>query len=52
MIKDKKIDTRFTNEEKELILKYCKENKLKPSVFLRQCALNTIKENEMEKENK
>lgn len=51
MAKTKKIDTRLTEEEKELIVNYCKKHNIKPSTFLRECALMKIGENK-KKENK
>ena len=52
-IQNSRIDIRISSKEKELLFNYCKKNKIKVSNFLRNCVLNTIKENEMkEKENK
>ena len=47
-----RIDIRISSKEKELIFNYCKNNKIKVSNFLRNCVLNTIKENENKEEEK
>lgn len=49
---DTNIIIRISEEEKEILYDYCKLNNMKVSKFLRNCALNYIKENVKEGENK
>ena len=46
MKNDSRIIIRISSEDKQILFDYCSKNNIKVSEFLRQCALNSIKENE------